>query len=305
MAKVLVVDDSAVDRRLVGGLLSKINDVTVEFATSGVEALQHVREQAPNLVVTDLIMPKMDGFTLVASLVNEFPMIPVILMTGKGSEEIAVKALKEGAASYVPKPMLTSLLVETVENILAVAQEKQQQIQLMDCLKSSNCTFELGNNSAMIPHLINYVHQGIRSVGLCDESSGIRVSVALEEALNNALFHGNLEISSDLRERDRAEYRRLIEERMRTSPFSDRKIYVTVHLSRDVGRFVIRDEGPGFDPDALPDPTDPENLEKASGRGILLMRTFMDELQFNEVGNEVRMTKRAGTNGGIGDSRDT
>ena len=55
---------------------------------------------------------------------------------------------------------------------------------------------------------------------------------------------------------------------------------------------MVRDEGNGFDPTILPDPTDPANLEKSSGRGILLMRTFMDEVVFNEVGNEVQMLKR-------------
>jgi anti-sigma regulatory factor (Ser/Thr protein kinase) len=54
----------------------------------------------------------------------------------------------------------------------------------------------------------------------------------------------------------------------------------------------MRDEGPGFDPKELPDPTDPENLLKLSGRGILLMRTFMDDVKFNDRGNEVTMVKR-------------
>ena len=56
--------------------------------------------------------------------------------------------------------------------------------------------------------------------------------------------------------------------------------------------FVVRDEGPGFDPNSLPDPTDPENLLKPSGRGIMLIRTFMDAVSFNEKGNEVTMVKR-------------
>jgi anti-sigma regulatory factor (Ser/Thr protein kinase) len=65
-------------------------------------------------------------------------------------------------------------------------------------------------------------------------------------------------------------------------------------MSRDEALFVVRDEGQGFDPDALPDPTDPANLEKASGRGILLMRAFMDSIIFNSVGNSVTLVKRSG-----------
>ena len=51
----------------------------------------------------------------------------------------------------------------------------------------------------------------------------------------------------------------------------------------------MRDEGRGFDYHGLPDPCDPENLTKASGRGVLLIRTFMDDVSFNERGNEITM----------------
>jgi anti-sigma regulatory factor (Ser/Thr protein kinase) len=67
---------------------------------------------------------------------------------------------------------------------------------------------------------------------------------------------------------------------------------VSVHVEEDHGKFVIRDEGPGFDPRQLPDPTAPTNLEKPSGRGLLLMRTFMDEVVYNDAGNQVTLVKR-------------
>jgi anti-sigma regulatory factor (Ser/Thr protein kinase) len=67
-----------------------------------------------------------------------------------------------------------------------------------------------------------------------------------------------------------------------------------VHLKLTPGEAVcvIRDEGTGFDRATLPDPTDPAQLEKASGRGLVLMRTFCDEVNFNEAGNEVTLVKR-------------
>jgi len=65
---------------------------------------------------------------------------------------------------------------------------------------------------------------------------------------------------------------------------------------------TIGDEGPGFDPSKLPDPTDPANLEMASGRGILLMRTFMTDVHYNNNGNVVTLVKRrnAGAADGCG-----
>ena len=65
-----------------------------------------------------------------------------------------------------------------------------------------------------------------------------------------------------------------------------------MQASRSSVEFVIRDEGPGFDLSGLPDPTDPENLAKVSGRGLLLINAFMDEVRHNDQGNEITMVKK-------------
>ena len=65
-----------------------------------------------------------------------------------------------------------------------------------------------------------------------------------------------------------------------------------IAMTRQEAVFVVRDEGNGFDPSQLPDPTDPANLERVSGRGLLLIQTFMDQVEHNERGNEITMRKR-------------
>jgi CheY-like chemotaxis protein len=304
MAVVLVVDDSPIDRRVVGGLLTKSPTLDVVYASDGEEALQVMAEAKPNVVVTDLIMPNMDGLELVAAVVKDYPLVPIVLMTGKGSEQIAVDALKAGAASYVPKSVLQDLMRDTVENLLALAHDEQTQTRLMDCMTA--CRFSIDNDASIIPALINYMRGLIQKSSLCDDTGGIRTCVALEEALNNALYHGNLELDSELRETDRPAYRALIEERRHTDPFRVRRIHVSIAFEEDHGAFVIRDEGPGFDPDELPDPTDPTNLEKPSGRGLLLMRTFMDNVVYNDVGNQVTLIKKKlhACNGSGGEASD-
>ena len=229
---------------------------------------------------------------MVSQVVERYPEVPVILMTGKGSEEVAVEALQAGAASYVPKAALHQYLLTTVQDVLDMVRERSSHARLMGSLRRGRFQFVLTNDAALIPSLVSHVQSLIGSVGLCDEANIIRASIALEEALRNALFHGNLELTSEQREGDCEEYERLIRERTAAEPYASRKLIVTVEVTRSTGRFVIRDEGPGFDPTKLPDPTDPENLERVSGRGLLLMRTFMDEVLFNATGNEVTMHKR-------------
>jgi anti-sigma regulatory factor (Ser/Thr protein kinase) len=110
--------------------------------------------------------------------------------------------------------------------------------------------------------------------------------------LLNAIHHGNLEVSSELKEQDEKGYQDLIEKRRHEKPYRTRRINVTARESPAESIYVIRDEGPGFDPSKLPDPTDPGNLDRVHGRGLLLIRTFMDKVHHNAAGNEITMVKR-------------
>jgi CheY-like chemotaxis protein len=298
MATVLVVDDSKVDRRLAGGLLQKASHLDVMYASHGHEALQMMERDCPDLVVTDLQMPEMNGLELVEAVRHRFPLVPVVLMTAFGSEEIAVEALERGAASYVPKTKLAEKLVDIVDGVLAMARADRSHDRLLDHLSHVEFNFVLENDSALVPPLVDFFQHNVSNLGLCDETGRIRVGIALEEALLNALYHGNLEISSEaLLEASsrllRGDAPTMLEERRGQLPYRDRRLHVHADISGEEARFVIRDEGPGFDPGRIPDPTNPENLERECGRGLLLMRSFMDEVSYNTVGNEVTLVKRA------------
>ena len=297
MTSILVVDDSAVDRRLVGGLLRQDAELVVDFAVHGADAIAKMESDLPDLVVTDLMMPEMDGLQLVTAVRSRYPLVPVILITSKGSEEVACEALQRGAASYVPKRVLAKDLFDTVRRVLALSGRQRGHSRLMGCMTKSNCSFVLENDSTLFSPLVVHLQEEISRLGLCDETERTRIGVALEEALTNALYHGNLEVASDLREQDDEAYYALIEDRHRQEPYRNRRIHVEATLSRDEVNVVIRDEGCGFDPSSLPDPTGPANLDKVSGRGLLLMRTFMDEVTYSESGEAVTLVKRRNSDG--------
>ncbi len=292
MTTVLIVDDSAVDRRLAQGLLEKSGDMSFAYAVHGKEALERLQESPPDLVLTDLQMPEMNGLELVRTVREQYPLIPVILMTAQGSEEIAVQALTCGAAGYVPKARLAKELAANVESVLTTARSQRRSERLLDCVSRTQWSFVIDNDPSMIAAVVDHLQQYISRIGPCDETARIRVAIALEESLVNAVYHGNLEISSDLRESDMTAYYALAERRRQEEPYRNRVVHVDAAISRREATFVVRDSGPGFDPSTLPDPTDPANLEKLSGRGLLLIRTFMDEVRHNASGNEITMVKR-------------
>jgi CheY-like chemotaxis protein/anti-sigma regulatory factor (Ser/Thr protein kinase) len=292
MSVILVVDDSAVDRARAGGLLKKDESLSPIFAANGREALSLIAQQAPDIVVSDLQMPEMDGLELVETIRHDYPSLPVILMTAHGSEETAILALRKGATNYVAKRNLARELVAIVHGVLEIARADRGQQQILSCLTQTEARYEIDHALANIPPLLDQLEAGVTRMQLCDRTGWMRIAVALREALVNAIHHGNLELSSQLFEEDEAEFTRLRQSRTQQAPYASRRVHVTARETRTEVTYVITDQGPGFDPATLPDPTDPANLDRRSGRGLFLIRTFMDEVRHNDVGNEITMIKR-------------
>ena len=153
-------------------------------------------------------------------------------------------------------------------------------------------SYVLGNDPALFPPLLLRLREAADQLRLFDADTADRVDLVLQEALLNGIHHGNLELDSDLREGGEAAYYRLAELRRHLPHYRARRLHVRARLSRSEAVYIIRDEGPGFDPSRLPDPTNPANLERASGRGLLLIRALMDEVAFNAAGNQITLTKR-------------
>jgi CheY-like chemotaxis protein/anti-sigma regulatory factor (Ser/Thr protein kinase) len=292
---VLIADDALVDRHKAAGIIAQQLGWRVVHAENGRAALDAVAVARPTVVLTDLQMPELDGLALSEELHAKYPFLPVVLMTAYGSEDTAIEALRRGAASYVPKKSLGKELAETLEQVVSAAEagfQKQRFIQ--QCLRETECYYVLENDPALLRPMVARLQDDLAGMRLCGDSRRLHVGVALEEALTNALYHGNLEVSSALRQDgDTGAYRRTADERRRLAPYRDRRIHVRARLAAGAeGVIAIRDEGPGFDPNSLPDPTDPENMAKACGRGLLLIRTFVDEVGFNPTGNEITLRVR-------------
>lgn len=98
-----------------------------------------------------------------------------------------------------------------------------------------------------------------------DEDLYGNIMIAVTEAVNNAIRHGN-------------------------GGNSSKNVFLSLTLHDNLLKFVVKDEGPGFNYDSLPDPTSPENLEKPGGRGIFLMKHLSDQVEFHENGKTVELS---------------
>ncbi len=289
---VLVVDDCSFDRHVVGRLLDKMEGVRVAFAANGREGLQAVERESPAVLFTDLVMPDMEGLALVEQVRERHPEIPVVLMTAYGNEETAVRALRAGATNYIPKKDLARDLRPTLRRILELTASSRERRRILERAVGRESAFEIENDPSLIMPLLKHIQEDLAELELCDSIGFLQVGVALQEALTNAMFHGNLEVSSDLRQQDERLYDDLVKARSEIEPYASRQLRVKVQIDRNAACFVVSDEGPGFDVSLFNRPVDPLDLNRIGGRGLLLIRTFMDQVSFNERGNQITMIKR-------------
>jgi len=291
---VLIVDDFEMDRHLLGGLLRNRGGWEIAFAVDGNDALKQFEAGPPDVVLTDLQMPQMDGLALVTAIKKDFPTTPVILITGAGSEEIAAEALRRGAASYVPKKNLAEDLIDTLERVFAGAREDRDERthwRLMHHLTADDAEFDLAPDLELIRSLVAYLQHNLRCLPLGDEAERLRVCIAVDEALKNAYYHGSLEVETGIGWPERRAIDQIAGERLCIQPYCDRRIHVRARISRSEAVFVISDDGPGFDHAKFSGSTSLDGSGQSAGRGIVLMRTIMDEVRYNDKGNEVTLVK--------------
>jgi len=125
---------------------------------------------------------------------------------------------------------------------------------------------ELPSDLALMNSVLEYLLDRVDKLGLVKVEQS-NLFVALDEAFVNAVKHGN-----------------------RNDP--GKLLRVTAELSAREAIFTVEDEGEGFDVHEIPDPTDPANLFKSSGRGVLLIYNIMDEVEYSRGGAKLRMVKR-------------
>ncbi len=290
MARLLVVEDSLTQAKWIQALLTKAGH-EVRVAADGIQGLTATEEFSPQVMLTDLQMPEMDGLELVKVMRHRHPAIPVVLMTAFGSDDIAVEALKRGAASYVPKARLAQDLPRTLQELLTLINSRASD-RALPFLQQCEANFLLDNDATTIPAVTGYIQNMLQQVQHSNENTLLRLGIAMHEAFANAIYHGNLQVSSETREGDGKLFDDLVAQRRQEAPYANRRIAVTARVSQTEAVIAVRDEGPGFDPALIPDPTTEANLEKLSGRGLLLIRTFLDEVRHNSRGNEITMLKR-------------
>ncbi len=139
--KVLIVDDEEPMRKFIVALLSKQGHQCIT-AGNGVEALKKMRENKVDAVITDIVMPEMDGIALTKEILNLFPYLPVMVITGYGKEYSTASAIAAGAREFIEKPFsneeFSLRLTKMMRDYEMICQLKVKQNQMVFHLSRRN-----------------------------------------------------------------------------------------------------------------------------------------------------------------------
>lgn len=291
-ATVLIIDDDEMSRYTLKKRLLKFgyNIITLDKAEDALYLIKN-GDQPVDFVITDINLRKMDGIELLRHISNmEFP-APVLLI-GQGNIDDAVKALRYGAVDFLKKPCDTTEVASIIRNELKRRQEELLSIDFGQYCVADSREYSLPADVEMANVISYELTKNLSGIGLCNTQTAENIALALREAVSNAMFHGNLEMSSKIRETDGIKaYNEEIEQRKNNPLYADRRVKLRYELTPDYVEYIIEDEGKGFDYKTLPDPRDPENFFKKSGRGVLIIRIHMDEAEWIGRGNILRMRK--------------
>ncbi len=292
MPVILHVDPSTADREAVREALVGQENWTIEGASSYEEARERLQLHPVDAILSEVELG--DGYwnDLVSALRSRQLMAPVFVLTANLTIEGAAQAVRDGAELVFVKGSDPSEWPFQIECAIDRATSRATRASVEKALSQQKLCFVMENEKARVPHLVNLLIEQCDRFELLDDRDRMRIQVALEEALLNAIIHGNLEVSSKLRELEGDVFEQTVSERKVALPYSSRRVTLEAEYTREAARFTIRDEGPGFDVNKVRNPTEDDAIALASGRGILLMRSFMDSIDYNDKGNEVSMLKR-------------
>lgn len=258
--RILIVDDHDDLSSALSEVFSKTG-YFVKTTESRDEALRLDQINDYDVVITDLDGDK--AFPKNAEEPIKITCLPQ--QNGDDSNRSQVKAFKVCAKNFQREEFNENELKHLFETVLNY---KAQFVDKMNTVKQLRemIEFEFPSAISLMHSILDYLMKRVEKVGVVN-SENSNLFIALDEAFVNAVKHGNKFDANKL-------------------------VRISAEVSPKEARFTIEDEGDGFDVAAIPDPRNPENLFKTSGRGVLIIHNVMDEVTYNERGNRLTMIKR-------------
>ncbi len=297
MPRVLVVDDSATQRSLMKAVLIEHVD-ELHTADNGGEAIKKLTEGDVDLVVTDMQMPEKNGLELIREMRVRWPMVPAVLVTAFGNEDLAANALGFGAASYIAKEHVSVQLSETVRRILRFTSANTDALLLKGSLTRSRFEFAIDCSFDRLIPLVALQIRMLTAMNVLHTSDRVRIAEAIHHLLFHCILHGNLRqpLRPDPFSLEEAEsIFKALQQDENSRDDTLRCLTVHTEVSDHSVRFWVAHEGDGPTLRHTPLPGTPESFSDERGRVMMLLTSVMDEVFIDPVSGDFRLVKYLAT----------
>ena len=283
MARVLIAEDSPSQAVQIQDLLTTAGH-EVSVVHDGLEAIEVLSDGQIDLLVTDLMMPNMDGCELTRKVVQDFSSVPVVVITASGSESLAVDALADGAVNFIPKSLLHQRLAQQVHDLA-----ERSALDLASAnhgveIVVPEFVFTLESDLKAIEPVALYVQRTLAFTGVLCTVERLRITNAVASALLNAICYGNLGMGDD----EETVCRLIAGE---SPPETNEKVRLVMSVGTQDVRFSVAHDGVGRLTRTNPAPGTPHSFELEDCRGLLLITSVMDQVNYDWSRREIIMVK--------------
>ncbi len=291
--KVLLAEDEPSLRSTFARQLGQRGHDVAPFATVG-EVCEAIRGGSEaDLIWTDLAMPDGNGIQVIGTARVHLPTVQILVVSGHADGEHVLEALREDADHFLAKPMEMSEFYAVLRRIADICAAGRDKVRVWHSFVRCDLELHVPADFGVAAATAALFAKHGRS--FLDDPAARGLQIAVHEILLNSIEHGCLEITREekLDALSANRYSELIAARRADPTLGARCVRVRMTADPDQGvTITLSDPGPGFDPEALPDPSEPENIFLEGGRGVLMARLHVSEIFYADGGRTAILMAR-------------
>ncbi len=285
--KILIVDDEESICEILETILS-IKNITSKSVRSGNKALEEINKSDYNIIFLDHFLPDITGLNILKKSLFSKRNCYVVFMTGDFQKNMLKELVALGVNEILLKPFNFNEVINIIERALSYLTGYLNFNEAVDKIVFSEIDMETGYNPSIIKSISVILARNVCEAGFFEDE--MQVILALNEVIANAMFHGNLEIESKLKEESLEKFFEEAEKRSKLSPYKERKVYIHGNFDKKSFKVVVRDQGKGFQWQKYHFNFNSGKI-LPHGRGLMIVLSIFDKVKWNDKGNEITLIK--------------
>jgi len=258
------------------------------------KVVEKITEKTYNLLLIAIKLPDIAVEELLVKIKKIQSLLPVIIISPPISKDTLVRLIRMGVANVYEQPFITGDMIAYTDSLLSLFQQiNRHDFQIVPFTDVYKKKMVLKSKEKILELVPKFLIKDLVELGYCNEDESLPLSTAIIETLSNSLYHGNFGIESRVRDigtfASQKEFKRLVSDKEKDPAYSSKEIIVSCECDKTTIKVTIEDEGKGFNwrkKNKIDD-----NLKSSSGKGLFLIKALVDEVNYNDKGNRVILTK--------------